>query len=98
MNEGIIIHGYHLLVAFLSLCGMLTAVIGAVHRIWIAPLQAWRAGVNEQIHLLKTDAKLQKQRLDSGTAKFDELTQAIKELTGCVNALKVQLARQEGQA
>ena len=89
-----LVHWWHAVIAIAAIL----SPVGIIHRIWLAPVRAEKVELQKRVAALEVESKLQKQRLDSGTARFDELTSAIKELTGCVNSLKVQLARQEGQA
>ena len=89
-----LVHWWHALIAI----GAILSPVAIVHRIWLAPVREEKKALEARVTKLEQESALQKQRLDSGNVRFDELTAAIKELTGCVNSLKVQLARQEAKA
>ena len=83
-----LIHWYHGAVAL----GGLLAIFGTVHRLWIAPIQAWRKEVERRIVEVEKQQALDKQRMESGDRKFTELVADIKEIKACLQELKVAVA------
>ena len=89
----VVLSWYH---AVLALGGLL-AVFATAHRLWIAPIQRWRADVVQRVHAIEVEQALQAQRLASGDAKFDEVLRAIRDMRECLVQLKVELAKRGGE-
>ena len=83
-----LIHWYH---GVIALGGLLT-VFGVIHRLWIAPIQAWRKGVDDRINEIEKEQALQEQRLESGDKRFEELVADIKAIREAIEGLRVALA------
>ena len=76
MDAGILIQWYHGLMAL----GGLLGVFATYHRMWVAPEQKRREAVAQRLQELEKEQALQKQRLDSGNKRFDEILAAIDKL------------------
>ena len=83
--EGIVLHWYHSIVAI----GGLLAVFATFHRIFIAPVQAWRKKVEQEHADFKADVRVWKAEVE-GRFKHGEghFTQNATEHKAMMDTLK----------
>lgn len=68
-----LVHWYHGVIVL----GGVLGVFATVHRIWIAPIQAWRRGQETRMVALETQQALTDQRLGQGTEKMQRMEQKL---------------------
>ena len=71
-----LIHWQHALGFIATILG----VIGGYHRLFVTPEQRRRENVAQRLQELEKEQALQKQRLESGDRKFNEVLAAIEKL------------------
>lgn len=100
-KDGYVIQLYHLFILF----GGIAGVFALIHRTWLAPLKAWRTGIDKRItdnthadELFKAQMKSEfdsiKAELSRGDKEFDELKHEISEMKNCLKSIEKTLIEQ----
>ena len=94
MGTGIEIHITHLFIGAISVIGTIVGIIGGYHRIVMMPERERRENVAHRLAELEKETALQKQRLESGDRKFQEVIDSIQNLR---NELRADHEKLEGK-
>ena len=79
-DPGLIVHGYHLFIGAISILGAIVGIIGGYHRIVVMPERERREQVAHRLAELEKETALQKQRLESGDRRFDDIMDTLEKL------------------
>ena len=93
-DPGLIVHGYHLFIGAITILGAIVGIIGGYHKVIVLPERERREDVAKRLTELEKETALQKQRLDQGNRKFEEVMSSIDKLR---NELRADHEKLEGK-